>query len=353
MVKNELIRLLASMSPGELQEVYSAVKQYNASAETIASLKRVFDSNHLIEFITEDGNMILSDKLITATPVNEYTVRVQFGIFGIVCDYQLAVDIDVSKKWVLNSQMPFYDFGDTPAPASIIKFFNRDKDISPTRIPFMPIKGLSVCKIVHNSYNESADTGVEVETMDLLSNIKNKLNERETSEPYIKDVPECVSSSRSTYESQLDKEMPNKIACGIQIKPSIIKALKLTDNWINQDPSHRIVFNVSRAFSYEDNHTTSKTTNNYSFVFNTSEWVEEQKHYYFSNGGSAKEGVYSIVKPDDFINGSITWDHNRKNLVITNEDKTCIIRITYMKDSDILNLDKEKQGLTAVFNNLI
>ena len=353
MVKNELIRLLASMSPGELQEVYSVVKQYSASAETIASLKRVFDSNHLIEFITEDGNMILSDKFITATPVNEYTVRVQFAIFGIVCDYQLAVDIDVSKKWVLNSQMPFYDFGDTPVPAFIIKFSDRDEDISPTRIPFMPIKGLSVCKIVHNSYNESADTGVEAEAMDLLSEIKNKLNEREMSRSCVKVVPECVSSDKPTREPQLDEETPNKTACGIQVKPSIIKALKLTNDWINQDPSHRIVFNVSRAFSYEDDHTTSKTTNNYSFVFNTSEWVEEKKHYCFSDGPSAKKGVYSIVEPDDFINGSVTWDHNRKNLVITNEDKTCIIRITYMKDSDILNLDKEKQGLTAVFNNLV
>lgn len=349
MDKNELIRLLASMNVGELQEVYSAVKQYTASAETIDSLKRVYDNKHLIEFVTEDGNMILTDKFIGATPIGDHTVRVQFGILGIVCDYQLAVDIDVSNKWVLNSRMPFYDFGNTPIPCYIVKFPETNTG-SPTFTPFVAIKGLSVCKLVHNCYNtEASGTGIESNTMSLLNKIKNKINkhdipeEKITHEPnYVNNPPLVHSVNRPLEESPLPE--PYAKLAKIQV------ALSLTDKWLNKDSSHRIVFNVSRSFTHEDESTTTKSTNNYSFVFDTSEWKDEQKYYYFSAGGSDKKGVYSIVKPDDFINGSVTWDRNRKNLVITNEDKTYIIRITYMKNGTII--DSESCGISNVFNNL-
>ena len=351
MDKNELIRLLATMNTGELHEIYSVIQQYTASAETIDSLKRVFDSNHLIEFVTEDGNMILTDKFIGATPLGERTVRVQFGIFGIVCDYQLQVDIDVTKKWVLNSKMPFYDFGILPAPSCIVKLPETENG-SPTQMPFVPIKGLSVCKLVHNCYDtEASGTGIESNTMSLLNKIKDKINkhdvpeEKITHEPnYINNPPLVHSVNRPLEESPLPE--PYAKLAKIQV------ALSLTDKWVNKDSSHRIVFNVSRSFTHEDESTTTKSTNNYSFVFDTSEWKDEQKYYYFSAGGSDKKGVYSIVKPDDFINGSVTWDRNRKNLVITNEDKTYIIRITYMKNGKIIDLDSESCGIPNVFNNL-
>lgn len=353
MDKNELIRLLASMNVGELQEVYSAVKQYTASAETIDSLKRVYDNKHLIEFVTEDGNMILTDKFIGATPIDDHTVRVQFGILGIVCDYQLAVDIDVSNKWVLNSRMPFYDFGDTSIPSYIVKLSETNIG-SPKFTPFVAIKGLSVCKLVHNCYNtEASGTGIESNTMNLLSKIKNKINkhdvpeEKVTHEPNYIDNPPMVSQSvnQPIEEKNTLSESDAKLA-NIQV------ALGLTDKWVNKDSSHRIVFNVSRSFTHKDDSTTTKSTNNYSFVFDSSEWKDEQKYYYLSSGGSNKKGVYSIVKPDDFRNGSVTWDRNRKNLVITNEDKTYIIRITYMKDGTILDLDNDSRGIPNVFNNL-
>lgn len=350
MDKNELIRLLASMNVGELQEVYSAVKQYTASAETIDSLKRVYDNKHLIEFVTEDGNMILTDKFIGATPIGDHTVRVQFGILGIVCDYQLAADIDVSNKWVLNSRMPFYDFGNTPIPSYIVKFSETNTG-SPRFTPFVAIKGLSVCKLVHNCYDtEASGTGIESNTMSLLNKIKDKINkhdvpeEKITHEPnYINNPPPVHSVNRPSEEKTTLPEPYAKLA-KIQV------ALSLTDKWVNKDSSHRIVFNISRSFTHEDESTTTKSTNNYSFVFDTSEWKDEQKYYYFSAGGSDKKGVYSIVKPDDFINGSVTWDCNRKNLVITNEDKTYIIRITYMKNGTII--DSESCGIFNVFNNL-
>ena len=351
MDKNELIRLLASMNVGELQEVYSAVKQYTASAETIDSLKRVYDNKHLIEFVTEDGNMILTDKFIGATPIGDHTVRVQFGILGIVCDYQLAVDIDVSNKWVLNSRMPFYDFGNTPIPSYIVKFPETNTG-SPRFTPFVAVKGLSVCKLVHNCYDtEASGTGIESNTMNLLNKIKDKINkhdvpeEKITHEPnYINNPPLVHSVDRPLEESPLPE--PYAKLAKIQV------ALSLTDKWVNKDSSHRIVFNVSRSFTHEDESTTTKSTNNYSLVFDTSEWKDEQKYYYLSAGGSSMKGVYSIVKPDDFINGSVTWDCNRKNLVITNEDKTYIIRITYMKNGKIIDLDSESCGIPNVFNNL-
>lgn len=352
MDKNELIRLLATMNTGELHEIYSVIQQYTASAETIDSLKRVFDSNHLIEFVTEDGNMILTDKFIGATPLGERTVRVQFGIFGIVCDYQLQVDIDVTKKWVLNSKMPFYDFGILPAPSCIVKLPETENG-SPTQMPFVPIKGLSVCKLVHNCYDtEASGTGIESNTMSLLNKIKDKINkhdvpeEKITHEPNYINNPPLVHSVNRPLEEKTTLPEPYAKLAKIQV------ALSLTDKWVNKDSTHRIVFNVSRSFTHEDKSTTTKSTNNYSFVFDTSEWKDEQKYYYFSAGGSDKKGVYSIVKPDDFINGSVTWDRNRKNLVITNEDKTYIIRITYMKDGKITDLDSESCGIPNVFNNL-
>lgn len=350
MDKNELIRLLASMNVGELQEVYSAVKQYTASAETIDSLKRVYDNKHLIEFVTEDGNMILTDKFIGATPIGDHTVRAQFGILGIVCDYQLAVDIDVSNKWVLNSRMPFYDFGKTPIPSYIVKFPETNTG-SPRFTPFVAIKGLSVCKLVHNCYNtEASGTGIESNTMSLLNKIKDKINkhdvpeEKITHEPNYINNPPLVHSVNRPLEEKTTLPEPYAKLAKIQV------ALSLTDKWVNKDSSHRIVFNVSRSFTHEDESTTTKSTNNYSFVFDTSEWKDEQKYYYFSAGGSDKKGVYSIVKPDDFINGSVIWDRNRKNLVITNEDKTYIIRITYMKNGTII--DSESCGIPNIFNNL-
>lgn len=350
MDKNELIRLLASMNVGELQEVYSAVKQYTASAETIDSLKRVYDNKHLIEFVTEDGNMILTDKFIGATPIGDHTVRVQFGILGIVCDYQLAVDIDVSNKWVLNSRMPFYDFANTPIPCYIVKFPETNTG-SPTFTPFVAIEGLSVCKLVHNCYdNEASGTGIESNTMSLLNKIKNKINkhdipeEKITHEPNYINNPPLVHSVNRPLEEKTTLPEPYAKLAKIQV------ALSLTDKWVNKDSSHRIVFNVSRSFTHKEDSTTTTSTNNYSFVFDTSEWKDEQKYYYFSAGGSDKKGVYSIVKPDDFINGSVTWDRNRKNLVITNEDKTYIIRITYMKNGTII--DSESCGISNVFNNL-
>ncbi len=353
MDKNELIRLLATMNTGELHEIYSLIQQYTASAETIDSLKRVFDSNHLIEFVTEDGNMILADKFIGATPLGERTVRVQFGILGIVCDYQLQVDIDVTKKWVLNSKMPFYDFGILPAPSCIVKLPETENG-SPKQIPFVPIKGLSVCKLVHNCYNtEASGTSIESNTMSLLNKIKNKINkhdvpeEKITHEPNYIDNPPMASQSVNHIKEE-ESVLPEPYAKLAKVQV----ALGLTDKWVNKDSSHRIVFNVSHSFTHKDDSTTTKSTNNYSFVFDSSEWRDEQKYYYLSSGGSDKKGVYSIVKPDDFINGSVTWDHNRKNLVITNEDKTYIIRITYMKDSTIVDLDGDSRGIPNVFNNL-
>lgn len=352
MDKNELIRLLTSMNVGELQEVYSAVKQYTASAETIDSLKRVYDNKHLIEFVTEDGNMILTDKFIGATPIGDHTVRVQFGILGIVCDYQLAVDIDVSNKWILNSRMPFYDFGNTPIPSYIVKFPETNTG-SPKFTPFVAIKGLSVCKLVHNCYDtEASGTGIESNTMSLLNKIKDKINkhdvpeEKITHEPNYVNKPQLVHPINQALEEKIVPFEGDIKLLNIQV------ALSLTDKWINKDSSHRIVFNVSRSFTHKDDSTTTKSTNNYSFVFDSSEWNEEKKYYYLSAGGSSKKGVYSTVKPDDFKNGSITWDRNRKNLVITDEDKTYIIRITYMKDGTIIDLDADSRGIVNIFNNL-
>lgn len=354
MDKNELIRLLASMNIGELQEVYSAVKQYTASAETIDSLKRVFESNHLIEFITEDGNMILTDKFIGATPIGERTVRVQFGILGIVCDYQLAVDIDVSNKWVLNSRMPFYDFGKVAIPSYIVKLPETDIG-SPKFTPFVAIKGLSVCKLVHNCYDtEASGTGIESNTMSLLSKIKDKINKHDVPEEKVTHEPNYIDNPPMPPQPvTLLNEETNALPEPYAKLAKIQEALGLTDKWVNKDSSHRIVFNVSRSFTHKDDSTTTKSTNKYSFVFDSSEWEDEQKYYYFSAGSSDKKGVYSIVRPNDFINGSVKWDDKRKNLVISNEDNSYIIRISYMKGGTIMDMDKDSHGLDAVFNNLI
>lgn len=353
MDKNELIRLLASMNVGELQEIYSAVKQYTASAETIDSLKRVYENKHLIEFVTEDGNMILTDKFIGATPIDDHTVRVQFGILGIVCDYQLAVDIDVSNKWVLNSRMPFYDFGNTTVPSYIVKL--PETVGSPRFTPFVAIKGLSVCKLVHNCYNtEASGTGIESDTMSLLNRIKSRINRHDVPEEKVTHEPDYINNPPPMTPQTVIQPLEEKTVLPEPYEKlaKVQMALTLTNKWVNKDSSHRIVFNVSRSFTHKDDSTTTKSTNNYSFVFDSSEWKDEQKYYYLSAGGSNKKGVYSIVKPDDFINGSVTWDRNRKNLVITNEDKTYIIRITYMKDSTIVDLDGDSGGIPNVFNNL-
>jgi hypothetical protein len=185
--------------------------------------------------------------------------------------------------------------------------------------------------------------------MSLLNEIKNKINKHDVPEEKITHEPSYINNSVNV--GTVNKPEP---LTEVDTKTTLIdQALRLTSSWVNQDSSHRIVFNVSRLFNYKDDSTTSKTTNNYSSVFDTAEYNDKDRQYYFSAGGSNKKGVYSIVKLDDFSNGLVKWDSNRKNLVVTNEDNSYIIRISYMKDGTIIDMDKDSRGLANVFNNLI
>lgn len=334
MDKNELKRLLATMNTGELHQLFEEVKRYTTSSETVDSIKNVFNTGHMIEFIATDGKMILVDNFLRAEPIGNKSVRMVFSIFGIVCDYQLAVDIDVSEAWTLCKRQPYRTFA-FPITSYLFKKNPTDdgklytSEYSVTR--FLPIKGLSVCKLVHNVYDTgTSETGIEDCALNALAGIRNKVKEEKILAANNETISESVSSEQAATEEPQTDESSDKIF-------SVMSAIA---SWLGtENANRRILLDVSRCFTYEDGHAKTKTNNNFSLSFKKAELDKSERTLKFDDT-ALYNGTYTI-KAENFINGSVKWDGRRKSIVLMSEDKTYTVRISFMIGGKVVTLDDE------------
>lgn len=331
---NELKHLLATMNTGELHQLFEEVKRYTTSSETVDSIKHVFNTGHMIEFIATDGKMILVDNFLRAEPIGDKSVRMVFSIFGIVCDYQLAVDIDVTEAWTLCKRQPYRAFA-FPTTSYLLKKNPTDdgkfytSEYSVTR--FLPIKGLSVCKLVHNVYDTgTSETGIEDCALNALAGIRNKVKEEKILAANNEKVSESVSSEQAVTEESHADEASDKIF-------GVMSAIA---SWLGtENENRRILLDVSRCFTYEDGHAKTKTNNNFSMSFKKAE-LDKSERSLKCDDTALYNGVYTI-KTENFINGSVKWDGRRKSIVLMSEDKTYTIRISFMINGKVVTLDDE------------
>ena len=340
MDKNELKRLLATMNTGELHQLFEEVKRYATSSETIDSIKRVFDTGHMIEFIATDGKMILVDNFLRAEPIGDKTVRMVFSIFGIVCDYQLAVDIDVHEAWTLCKRQPYRAFA-IPLPSQLLKRNPLDdpkttytSEYSSQR--FMPIKGLSVCKLVHNVYDAgTVETGIEDCALKTLANIKTKVKK----EKMLAANNEKISENEPAAETVSSPQEP----CSDTATDTVFDVMSTIASWLRaENENRRILLDVSRCFTYEDGHAKTKTNNNFSMSFKKAE-LDKSGRTLKCDDTALYNGTYTI-KAEDFINGSVKWDARRKSIVFMSEDKTYTVRISFMINGKVVMLDAESMN---------
>lgn len=331
---NELKRLLATMNTGELHQLFEEVKRYTTSSETVDSIKHVFNTGHMIEFIATDGKMILVDNFLRAEPIGDKSVRMVFSIFGIVCDYQLAVDIDVTEAWTLCKRQPYRAFA-FPITSYLLKKNPTDdgkfytSEYSVTR--FLPIKGLSVCKLVHNVYDTgTSETGIEDCALNALAGIRNKVKEEKILAANNEKVSESTSSEQTATEETHTDEASDEIF-------GVMSAIA---SWLGtENENRRILLDVSRCFTYEDGHAKTKTNNNFSMSFKKAE-LDKSERSLKCDDTALYNGVYTI-KAENFINGSVKWDDRRKSIVLMSEDKTYTIRISFMINGKAVTLDDE------------
>lgn len=348
MNKDELKALLATMNVGELRQILEEVKLYTSSSETVESVKQVFETGHMLDFIAVDDKMILVDKFLYAEPLSDNTVRAVFSIFGITNDYELAVDIDVTEHWTFDNCQP-YRFFTSPLSSYLLKT-NPENDSKSygseydAKI-FMPIKGVSVCKLVHNVYNtEDVETTIEGCTSDTLKNINKKIN----SEKILSKNIEKVSELETNVEpmSNRNETAPEKSQLN-ESSDKVSNVLSAIASWAeNDNKNRRILLNVSRCFIYKDGRSKSKTNNNFSMSFKEAKFDSNKQTLKFDDT-ALYNGTYTIMAKD-FINGSVKWDCNRKGLTLVSEDKTYIIRISFMIAGETIDLEHET--MSEIYN---
>ena len=343
MDKNELKRLLATMNTGELHQLFEEVKRYTTSSETVDSIKHVFNTGHMIEFIATDGKMILVDNFLRAEPIGDKSVRMVFSIFGIVCDYQLAVDIDVTEAWTLCKRQPYRAFA-FPITSYLLKKNPTDdgkfytSEYSVTR--FLPIKGLSVCKLVHNVYDTgTSETGIEDCALNALAGIRNKVKEEKILAANSEKVSENETVSESVFSEQMVTEEPRIDT----FSDKVFNVMAAIASWLGtENENRRILLDVSRCFTYEDGHAKTKTNNNFSMSFKEAN-LDESERSLKCDDTALYNGTYTI-KAENFINGSVKWDGRRKSIVLMSEDKTYTIRISFMINGKVVTLDDESMS---------
>ena len=343
MDKNELKRLLATMNTGELHQLFEEVKRYTTSSETVDSIKHVFNTGHMIEFIATDGKMILVDNFLRAEPIGDKSVRMVFSIFGIVCDYQLAVDIDVTEAWTLCKRQPYRAFA-FPITSYLLKKNPTDdgkfytSEYSVTR--FLPIKGLSVCKLVHNVYDTgTSETGIEDCALNALAGIRNKVKEEKILAANSEKVSENETVSESVSSEQMVTEEPRIDT----FSDKIFNVMAAIASWLGtENENRRILLDVSRCFTYEDGHAKTKTNNNFSMSFKEAN-LDESERSLKCDDTTLYNGTYTI-KAENFINGSVKWDGRRKSIVLMSEDKTYTIRVSFMINGKVVTLDDESMS---------
>lgn len=325
MINTNLKSLLASMSSGEIRQLLAEIKRYAASSVIVDSLKRALNSGHLLEFLLEDDDRILVDKFIKVEPAGENEVYVFFTAFNTNDDIILRVLIDTSEEWMLNSSNPFYNFK-YGVPTCL---FVGDEPVSES----IDALRVSVCKFQRAVYNEPSETVIERETTDLLNNIISTCKSNECgydTSCQCDDEESCQRCECCCEEcNKCDKEDK---AVFEQLEDAFVKIEK----WLNAD-NRRAILDISRSYTFEDEYSSTKRHNNFNLVFSSMTYKSKEKIATFKEAVN-NDSRYT-VSVTEFINGSVSWDTNRKSLVIANEDKTYTIRICFMEGANVIDPD--------------
>ena len=322
MITTNLKSLLASMSAGEIQQLLAEIKRYASSSATIDSLKRVLDSGYLLEFLLEDGDCILVDKFITSEPAGENEAYVFFKPFGSKDDITLRVQLDTSDGWILNSANPFYNFKYS-APTNLMF----ENELFLEKIDAISV---SVCKFQRGVYDEPCEMAIERETADLLKNIIGACkSDKEDCEASC----QCDDCGYTCDECDECDECDNTDNAVVQ---KLEAAFSKIEKWLSQD-NRRAILDISRSYTFEDEYSSSKRRNNFNLVFGGMTYNFAEKIATFKRCVSCD--AYYHISAEEFINGSVGWDDKSKSLVITNEDKTYTIRVTFMEDANTMSLE--------------
>lgn len=316
MIDNNLKSLLANMSTGEIQSLLAEIKRYASASATVDSLKRVFRSGHILEFQMENGDFTLVDELIEVEPVGEDKIRAIFTLFGVAANIKLCVELDTSSEWILNKANPVYCFNEI-APTSLIFSGDSSLEDGPGAV------SVAVCRYQRGVYDELCKTALERETSDLLTKIVSE---------------------------------PEKCACGYDPKPAqpeikepvaeneviLMHIFDEISEWLEAE-NRRVVLDISRSFTFEDRYSSSRTHNNFSLAFKCVSVDWDGRTAKFGDCSSSKSDF--LVKANDFINGSITWEEHRKNLFIVSEDKSYMIRVSFMDGAKIVDLNDDSMNI--------
>ena len=327
MIDNNLKSLLANMSAGEIQSLLAEIKRYASASATVDSLKRVFRSGHILEFQMENGDFTLVDDLIEVEPVGENKILAIFSLFGVTNNIKLCVQLNTTNEWVLNKANPIYCFNEI-APTLLI--FNNGSSSEGGSGDGTGAVSVAVCKYQRGVYDELCKTAPEVSRSDLLSKIVSE---------------------------------PEKCACGYDPKPAqsdikdavagneviLMHVFDKISDWLKTE-NRRVVLDISRSFTFEDRYSSSRTHNNFSLAFKcvNVDWIDNTAKF----GDCSSNKSDFLVKTNDFINGSITWEEHRKNLLITSEDKSYIIRISFMDGAKIVDLNDDSMNIIKSFINI-
>lgn len=320
MIDNNLKSLLANMSSGEIQSLLAEIKRYASASATVDSLKRVFRSGHILEFQMENGDFTLVDELIEVEPAGEDKIRAIFSLFGVADNIKLCVELNTANEWILNKANPVYCFNEI-APTSLI--FSGDSSLADGSGCGPGAVSVAVCRYQRGVYDELCKTALERETSDLLAKIVSE---------------------------------PEKCACGYDPKPAqpeikepvagneviLMHVFDKISDWLEVE-NRRVILDISRSFTFEDRYSSSRTHNNFSLAFKcvSVDWINNTAKF----GDCASSKSDFLVKANDFINGSITWEEHRKNLFIVSEDKSYMIRVSFMDGAKIIDLDDDSMNI--------
>ena len=311
MSKIDLKSLLATMGTGEIHQLLAELKRYASASATIDSLKRVFESGHFLEFQLENGDCILVDEFIESEPVGEDGVHAMFGVFGVMDNIKLCVHLNTGNEWTLNSANPSYCFSEIAPTFLVFEDGTSSSGLGAVQV--------TVCKFQRGVYDESCETYIERETSDLFTKI--------------------ISETKQNAEPSAEQMNP-----AVDEDDALMNVLESISTWL-QGENRRVILDVSRSFTFEDRYSTSQTHNNFSLTFKCAFVDAESRVAKFGDCSTDKADF--ILKADDFTNGPVKWDERRKNLLIMSEDKSYVIRISFMDGAKIANIEDETMSNIA------
>ena len=303
MDKNQLKNILASMDADELAQLLTEVKNYVTTSSKIDSIKKLFDLGYILEFQMENGEHILVNKFINSTLTDD-KLCVLFNVFGINDNINIAVYFNINENLILNNTTPSLTFvNKTP----IYLIINNNSQALLNAVT------MTVCKLQRGVY--------EVEPEGIKDKSSSKIKTSKQSK-----------RNKNSSDTQKDEYIPP-----IKEESKFMSIFNAISNWLKND-KHKVLVDISRNFTYNDGHTTSKSHNNFSMLFKNVFITEDNKIRFddcIGNTGSF------VINPEEFINGSINWEDTGNRLIIVNKDKTFNIKISFMNASKTLNVNDD------------